>query len=65
MKIIEVITHHDHIKSVEDIGHKYGAIDQWYVGSADKDERRIMRLLVDDPHRQAIMDAHAKHAWHQ
>jgi uncharacterized hydrophobic protein (TIGR00341 family) len=57
MKIIEVITHHDNIAVVENIGKKYGALDQWYIGNQDQDKRQVMRLLVDDNHRQAIIDA--------
>ncbi len=57
MKIIEVIAHSDYINTVESIGKQHGAVDQWFVGSPDKDERQVMRLLVDDPHRQAVMDA--------
>jgi len=57
MKIIEVITHRDHIDSVEKIGKTHGAIDQWHAGSLNKEKRRVMRLLVDDSHRQAVMDA--------
>ncbi len=57
MKIIEIITHRDHISSVENIGKQHGAVDQWYVGSEDKEGRQAMRLLVDDNHRQAVMDA--------
>jgi len=57
MKIIEVITHRDHINTVEKIAKEHGAVDQWSVGSLDKDQRQVMRLLVDDAHRQAVMDA--------
>ncbi len=57
MKIIEVITHHDHINTVEKIAQEHGAIDQWSVGSLDENQRHVMRLLVDDNHRQAVMDA--------
>ncbi|MDX2425590.1 MAG: TIGR00341 family protein [Cycloclasticus sp.] len=57
MKIIEVITHHELISAVDSIGKEHGAIDQWVVGSVDEEERQVMRLLVDDKHRQAVMDA--------
>lgn len=57
MKIIEVVAHRNHIASVEEISKKHGAVDQWYVSSPDNEERRVMRLLVDDSHRQAVMDA--------
>lgn len=56
MKIIEVITHPGHIDTVVGIGEQHGAVDQWLVGSVDKDERQVIRLLVDDGQRQAIMD---------
>ncbi len=57
MKIIEVVAHRNHISSVEKIAKKHGAVDQWFVSSPDNEERRVMRLLVDDSHRQAVMDA--------
>jgi len=57
MKLIEVITDAEHIDSVIQIGEEHGAVDQWSVGTAEKDERRVIRLLVDDNHRQAVMDA--------
>jgi uncharacterized hydrophobic protein (TIGR00341 family) len=57
MKIIEVITHLDHINAVESIGKKHGAIDQWFVGAEGEEERQVVRLLVDDNHRQAVMDS--------
>ncbi len=57
MKIIEVITHKDHVDLVNNIGRKYGAVDQWHSGTSDNNERQVIRLLVDDNHRQAVMDA--------
>jgi len=57
MKIIEVITHLDHINAVESIAKKHGAIDQWFVGAEDEEARQVIRLLVDDNHRQAVMDS--------
>ncbi|MCW9024188.1 MAG: TIGR00341 family protein [Gammaproteobacteria bacterium] len=57
MKIIEVITPKNDINTVENIGKEHGAIDQWHVSSSDDDERSVMRLIVDDNHRQAVMDA--------
>lgn len=57
MKIIEVIVHRDLISTVEHIAKEHGAIDQWNVGSLEADKRRVMRLLVDPNHRQAILDA--------
>ena len=57
MKIIEVVTHSGNINSVESIGEQHGAIDQWFVGTLDNEDRQVIRLLVDDPQRQIIMDA--------
>ncbi|MDH5484860.1 MAG: TIGR00341 family protein [Gammaproteobacteria bacterium] len=57
MKIIEVIAHPEHIETVQNIGEEHGVTDQWPIGSPDEEERRVMRLLVDDDHRQAVMDA--------
>jgi len=56
MKIIEVITHPEHIETVKNIGDEHGVVDQWHMGLSEGDERQIMRLLVDDKHRQAVMD---------
>ncbi|MDH5424062.1 MAG: TIGR00341 family protein [Gammaproteobacteria bacterium] len=57
MKIIEVITHSGNISSVKSIAEQYGAIDQWTAANSDDEERQVVRLLVDDPQRQIIMDA--------
>lgn len=57
MKIVEVITHRGNVDTVLSIGTTHGAIDQWTVGSVDKDERQVLRLLVDAQHRQGVMDA--------
>ena len=56
MKIIEVITHRDYIDTVKTVGKQHGAIDQWVVSSPEDESRQVVRLLVDDPHRQAVMD---------
>lgn len=56
MKIIEVVSPGRHINSIKSIGERHGAIDFWSVRSADDEERQIVRLLVEDPQRQAIMD---------
>lgn len=56
MKIIEVITHPEHIETIKNIGEEQGVVDQWHMGLTEGDERQIMRLLVDDKHRQAVMD---------
>ncbi len=57
MKIIEVITSREHINTIEKIGEKYGAIDLWHVGPLNNEQRAVIRLLVDDSHRQGVMDA--------
>lgn len=60
MKIIEIITHQGHIDTVDSIAEQQGALDQWRVGTldvGDAKERLVTRLLVDDSHRQAVMDA--------
>ena len=57
MKIIEVITHPDHVDVVASIATKHGALDQWSVSTLNGDDRQVIRMLVDDNHRQAIMDA--------
>lgn len=60
MKIIEIITHQGHIDTVDSIAEQHGVLDQWHVGTldaGDEKERLVTRLLVDDGHRQAVMDA--------
>ncbi len=56
MKIIEIITHRDHIDTIKAVGKQHGAIDQWVISSPEGEDRQVIRLLVDDPHRQAVMD---------
>ena len=55
MKLIEVITDPDHIETVGHLGDKHEVADQWLVSTPDE-ERKVMRLLVDDTQRQAFMD---------
>jgi len=57
MKVIEVIADAGHIEAVQSIGSHEGAIDQWRLGAAGEDGREVVRLLVDDQHRQAVLDA--------
>ena len=57
MKIIEVITAVEYVDIVEKIGKRNGAEDQWFLGPIGFGDRQVVRLLVDDAHRQAVMDA--------
>lgn len=57
MKIIEVITAAEYVDIVEKIGKRNGAEDLWFLGPVGQGDRQVVRLLVDDSHRQAVMDA--------
>jgi len=57
MKVIEVVADAGHIDAVRSIASHEGAVDQWQLGVADEDGRQAVHLLVDDQHRQAVLDA--------
>ena len=56
MKIIEVIADESYIDSIKNIVEKNDVSDFWVV-SSDREERKVVRILVKPEQRQIIMDA--------
>lgn len=56
MKIIEVIADESYIDSIKNIADKNDAFDFWVV-SSDREERKVVRILVKPEQRQIILDA--------
>ncbi|MBT4375397.1 MAG: TIGR00341 family protein [Nitrospina sp.] len=56
MKIIEVIADKSYIDSIKNIVEKNDAPDFWVV-SSDREERKVVRILVKPEQRQIILDA--------
>ena len=56
MKIIEVIADKSYIDSIKNIVEKNNAPDFWVV-SSDREERKVVRILVKPEQRQIILDA--------
>ena len=56
MKIIEVIADESYIDSIKNIVEKNNAPDFWVV-SSDREERKVVRILVKPEQRQIILDA--------
>ena len=56
MKIIEVIADKSYIDSIKNIVEKNDASDFWVV-SSDREERKVVRILVKPEQRQIILDA--------
>jgi uncharacterized hydrophobic protein (TIGR00341 family) len=56
MKIIEVIAEAGRLDTLVGIAEQYEVTDYW-IGGQQEDERRSIRLLVDDDKRQAVLDA--------
>jgi uncharacterized hydrophobic protein (TIGR00341 family) len=56
MKIIEVIADESYIDSIKNIVEKNDASDFWVV-SSDREERKVVRILVKPEQRQIILDA--------
>mgnify|MGYP006416554067 FL=1 len=56
MKIIEVIADKSYIDSIKNIVEKNHAPDFWVV-SSDREERKVVRILVKPEQRQIILDA--------
>ena len=56
MKIIEVIADESYIDSIKNIADKNDAPDFWIV-SSDREERKVVRILVKPEQRQIILDA--------
>ncbi len=56
MKIIEVIADESYIDSIKNIVEKNDVSDFWVV-SSDREERKVVRILVKPEQRQIILDA--------
>ena len=56
MKIIEVIANESYIDSIKNIVEKNDVSDFWVV-SSDREERKVVRILVKPEQRQIILDA--------
>ncbi|NKN32580.1 TIGR00341 family protein [Marichromatium bheemlicum] len=56
MRIVEVIAAARHTKTLLGMARFYGATDAW-CGDRGEDGRRAIRMLVDDAHRQALIDS--------
>ena len=56
MKIIEVIADESYIDSIKNVVEKNDAPDFWVV-SSDREERKVVRILVKPEQRQIILDA--------
>ena len=56
MRVIEIIADAGHLDTLTGIAEHHGVTDFWY-GSEGEDGRRVLRMLVDDKSRQAVVDA--------
>jgi len=56
MKLIEVITDHQNLKSITGIAELHSSEINW-VGPPDEQGRQLIRLLVGDEDRQLVLDA--------
>ena len=56
MKLIEVVADAGHLDTLTGLAEQYGALDYWYSQTAE-DQRRSVRMLVDDARRQTVLDA--------
>ena len=56
MKLIEVITDQQNLKSITGIAKQHSSEINW-VGPPDEQDRQLIRLLVSDKDRQLVLDA--------
>ena len=56
MKLIEVITDQQNLKSITGIAKQHSSEINW-VGPPDEQDRQLIRLLVGDKDRQLVLDA--------
>ncbi len=56
MKLIEVVADAGHLDTLTGLAEQYGALDCWYSQTVE-DQRRSVRMLVDDSKRQTVLDA--------
>ena len=56
MRVIEIVADACHLDTLTGIAEQHEVSDFWY-GEVAGDGRRILRMLVDDASRQAVIDA--------
>ncbi len=56
MRVIEIIADASHLDTLTGIAEQHQVAEFWY-GDALEDGRRVLRMLVDDESRQAVVDA--------
>lgn len=55
MKLIEVVTQHQSIETIQTAAHELGALDSW-LGATNEDGRQSLQILVPPRHRQQVLD---------
>ena len=56
MRVIEIVADASHLDTLAGIAEQHEVSDYWY-GDVAGDGRRVLRMLVDDATRQAVIDA--------
>lgn len=56
MRVIEIIADASHLDTLTGIAEQHEVAEFWY-GDVQEDGRRVLRMLVDDASRQAVVDA--------
>ena len=56
MKLIEIVADAGHLDTLTGLAEQYGVLDCWYSQTAE-DQRRSVRMLVDDNKRQTVLGA--------
>ena len=56
MKLIEVVADAGHLDTLVGLAEQFGALDCWYSQTVE-DQRRSVRMLVNDENRQTVLDA--------
>lgn len=56
MRVIEIVADASNLDTLAGIAEQYEVFDYWYGGVAE-DGRGVLRMLVDDASRQAVIDA--------
>lgn len=56
MKLIEIVADAGHLDTLVGLAEQFGALDCWYSQTVE-DQRRSVRMLVNDENRQTVLDA--------
>jgi len=56
MRVIEIVADASHLDTLVGIAEQHEVVDFWY-GDVAEDRRQVLRMLVDDGSRQAVIDA--------